>query len=518
LPADTDSSTPSHLFHEHFGEDSMTLKTGGWQAFPNSLTTKCLWPNIEKKEPETKVNKVILRFAPSPTGHLHIGGARTALFNWLYARNQGGKFILRIEDTDQERSTKESIAAILESMTWLGLDWDEGPIYQTNRLSVYQEHAARLLREGKAYLCYCTPEELEEKRQRALQEKRKPKYDGHCRNLKTPVPGRKPAVRFKVPQQGVTILRDMIKGPIEFENAELDDLIIQRSDGWPTYNFSAVVDDATMAITHVIRGDDHVNNTPRQILLYEAFGYPLPHFAHVPMILGADKTRLSKRHGATAVMAYKEMGYLPQALVNYLVRLGWSYGDQEVFSQQELVEKFSLENVGQSAAVFNTEKLLWLNGLYLRQEKPEVLADLLIPFINQKGWQPRSQAWLIEVVKTLKERAKTLLELINQAEFYFCADFASDEKAAAKHLTPNIKEPLNMLIAKIESSKELDEKGLEEAFREVITQKEIKLGALAQAVRVALTGRAVSPGIYEVMRILGRDEVLKRLSRAVNKL
>jgi glutamyl-tRNA synthetase len=273
-----------------------------------------------------------------------------------------------------------------------------------------------------------------------------------------------------------------------------------------------------MSITHVIRGDDHVNNTPRQILLYEAFGYPLPQFAHVPMILGADKTRLSKRHGATSVMAYKEMGYLPQALVNYLVRLGWSYGDQEVFSQQELVEKFSLENVGKSAAVFNTEKLLWLNGLYIRQEKPETLAELLLPFLESRGLKPRSMAWLGEVVKTLQERSKTLVEMTDQAEFYFRDDFPTDGKAAAKHLTPNIKEPLEMLSAKMNLSSELDEKGLEEIFKEIVTQKGVKLGAIAQAVRVALTGKAASPGIYEVMKILGREEVLKRLSRAVNKL
>jgi glutamyl-tRNA synthetase len=470
------------------------------------------------KKREITVSQVILRFAPSPTGFLHIGGARTALFNWLLARNQGGKFILRIEDTDQVRSTKESIEAILESMTWLGLDWDEGPIYQTDRLPIYREHVERLLREGKAYPCYCTPDELEEKRKRALQEKRKPKYDGHCLSLTASVPGRVPAIRFKAPHHGLTVLHDLIKGTIEFENDELDDLIIQRGDGWPTYNFSAVVDDATMSITHVIRGDDHVNNTPRQILLYEAFGYPLPQFAHVPMILGADKARLSKRHGATSVMAYKEMGYLPQALVNYLVRLGWSHGDQEVFSQKELVEKFSLENVGKSAAVFNTEKLLWLNGLYIRQEKPEILAELLLPFLEAKGLKPRSLSWLMEVTKTLRERSKTLVEMAILAEFYFRSDFEFDEKAKKKHLTPNMKESLEMLIAKLETSPELDEKGLEEIFKEIVSLKGIKLGALAQAVRVALTGKAVSPGIYEVMKILGKEEALNRLSRALSKL
>jgi glutamyl-tRNA synthetase len=464
------------------------------------------------------VSQVILRFAPSPTGFLHIGGARTALFNWLLASRLGGKFILRIEDTDQVRSTKESIDAILDSMTWLGLDWDEGPIFQRDRLPIYREHADRLLREGKAYPCYCTPEELEEKRQRALREKRKPKYDGRCRDLQAPIPGRAAAIRFKAPPEGKTVLPDLIKGTIEFDNAELDDLVILRSDGWPTYNFSVVVDDATLGITQVIRGDDHVNNTPRQILLYEALGYPLPQFAHVPMILGADKTRLSKRHGATSVMAYREMGYLPQALVNYLVRLGWSYGDQEVFTQKELIQKFSLESVGKSAAVFNAEKLLWLNGLYIRQERTETLAPLLLPFLEARGLKPRSITWLVEVIQTLQEIAKTLVEMADQAEFYFREDFQIDEKAEKKHLTQNIKEALEKLLSSLEAAPEIDEKGLEEIFRDLAAAKNLKLGAIAQAVRVALTGKAVSPGIYEVMRILGKEEVLKRISRAVKKL
>jgi glutamyl-tRNA synthetase len=462
--------------------------------------------------------KPIVRFAPSPTGYLHIGGARTALFNWLMARHEGGKFILRIEDTDQVRSTKESIDAILESLTWLGLDWDEGPIYQTDRLSLYQDHARRLLRDGKAYYCYCTPEELEDNRKKALQEKRKPKYSGRCRDLQEPTPGRTPTIRFKSPPYGTTVLFDLIKGTIEFDNSELDDLIILRSDGWPTYNFSAVVDDATMGITHVIRGDDHVNNTPRQILLYEAFGYPLPQFAHVPMIMGADKTRLSKRHGATSVMAYKEMGYLPQALVNYLVRLGWSYGDQEIFSREDLVEKFSLGSVGKSAAVFNTEKLLWLNGHYIRQEEAGNVAHLLLPFLEKRGLRPSSTAWLTQVVQTLKERSKTLVEMADQSEFYFRDDFPFEEKAVKKHLIPGIKAPLTMLMDRLQSSPPLDEKGLEDLFKEIITQTGIKLGALAQAVRVALTGKSASPGIYEVMNILGREEVLKRISRALERV
>jgi len=464
------------------------------------------------------MSQVILRFAPSPTGFLHIGGARTALFNWLLARNRGGRFILRIEDTDQVRSTRESIDAILEGMTWLGLDWDEGPVYQTDRMVMYREHAERLLHENKAYYCYCTPEELEEKRQKALQEKRKPKYDGTCRGLQAPVPGRSPAIRFRAPQEGKTVLPDLIKGTVEFENAEMDDLVILRSDGWPTYNFSVVVDDATMGITHVIRGDDHVNNTPRQILLYQAFGYPLPQFAHVPMILGADKARLSKRHGATSVMAYKDMGYLPQALVNYLVRLGWSHGDQEVFTMGELIQKFSLENVGKSAGVFNPEKLNWLNGVYIRQEKPETLAELLLPFLERKGLKPRSMGWLVEIVKTLQERSKTLVEMADMAEFYLRDDFQVDEKAERKHLLPAIKEPMEIFLGRLESVAEVNEKSLEEMFKEIVAQRNMKLGALAQAVRVALTGKSSSPGIYEVMRILGKDEVLKRLSKALKKL
>ncbi len=464
------------------------------------------------------MSQIVLRFPPSPTGFLHIGGARTALFNWLLARHEQGKFVLRIEDTDQVRSTRESIDAIIDGMTWLGLDWDEGPIFQTDRLGLYREHTERLLQEGKAYYCDCTPEELEGKRQQALKEKRKPKYDGRCRNRKEPVSGRAAAIRFKAPQFGVTILRDLIKGTIEFQNEELDDLIILRSDGWPTYNFSVVVDDATMGITHVIRGDDHVNNTPRQILLYGAFGYPLPQFAHVPMILGADKTRLSKRHGATSVMAYKEMGFLPEALVNYLVRLGWSHGDQEVFTRKELIENFSLENVGKSAAVFNMEKLLWLNGLYIRHEAPQKLAALLMPFLEKKGLVPRSEAWLIEVIKTLQERAKTLVEMADMAGFYFRGDFEYDEKAVQKHFQPKSKEPLEMLAARLGANPELDEKGLEEIFKEIVAAKGIKLGELAQPARLALTGRSVSPGIYEILKILGKEEVLKRLARALKKV
>src|SRR5512137_2732890 len=325
-----------------------------------------------------------LRFAPSPTGYLHIGGARTALFNWLLARKTGGTFILRIEDTDVARSTQESVDAILQGMEWLGLDWDEGPFYQSDNFPLYREYVQKLLDEGKAYRCRCTPEELEAKRELAMKEGRKPKYDGTCRSLNIG-PDTPSAVRFRAPEDGATCFDDLIKGPISFSNEELDDLIIQRSDGTPTYNFTVVIDDASMTITHVIRGDDHINNTPRQILLYEALGYPVPKFAHVPMILGADKSRLSKRHGATSVIAYRDQGFLPEALVNYLVRLGWSHGDEEIFSREELVEKFTIEAVGKSAGVFNPDKLLWLNHHYIKEGDPARLAALLLPFLAERG-------------------------------------------------------------------------------------------------------------------------------------
>ncbi|PIV66369.1 MAG: glutamate--tRNA ligase, partial [Nitrospirae bacterium CG01_land_8_20_14_3_00_44_22] len=309
-----------------------------------------------------------VRFAPSPTGHLHIGGARTALFNYLFARHNNGKFILRIEDTDRTRSTEEYIEAIIEGMKWLKLEWDEGPFRQTDRFDVYRSYVDKLLREDKAYYCCCSPEELEQRRKEALAQGKPQKYDGRCRNLtkiqdsRFKIQEKNPAIRFKMPQEGQTVVNDMIRGQVTFKNDQLDDLIIMRSDGTPTYNFTVVVDDVDMKITHIIRGDDHLNNTPKQLHIYKALGYEIPLFAHLPMILGADKARLSKRHGATSVMAYKEMGYLPDALVNYLVRLGWSYGDQEVFTREELIKHFSFENIGKSSAVFNPEKLIWLNS------------------------------------------------------------------------------------------------------------------------------------------------------------
>ena len=463
------------------------------------------------------------RFAPSPTGYLHIGGARTALFNLLFARHNGGTFVLRIEDTDRERSTPEAIEAIVESLKWLELDWDEGPFFQTQRYDLYKEKVRELLAAGKAYPCTCTAEELDQKRQAAMKEKRKPMYDGTCRPAEGVVPplpeGRPYTVRFRGPREGTTIVDDAVKGPVTFENRELDDLIIARSDGTPTYNFCVVVDDIDMRITHIIRGDDHLANTPRQILLYQALGHTPPVFAHVPLILGLDKARLSKRHGATSVTAYRDMGYFPEALSNYLVRLGWSHGDQEIFSRAELIEKFSLEAVGKSAGVFNPEKLLWLNAHYLKTRPLSQLADDVVPFIQAKGYPvPPDKKWRERMVATLQERAKTLVELVEMAHFYLSDDIKYDEKAAKKFLTSEIRAPLSELIEKLEAIGDFDEKNIEAAFTEVLLRHDLQLGKLAQPVRVTLTGSTVSPGIYEVLAVLGKERALKRLKDALARI
>ncbi|HQI23942.1 MAG TPA: glutamate--tRNA ligase, partial [Smithella sp.] len=363
------------------------------------------------------MQKIRTRFAPSPTGFLHIGGARTALFNWLYARHLGGQFILRIEDTDQQRSTEESTKAILDAMSWLGLNWDEGPHFQAQRVQLHRDMVKKLIDEGKAYYCTCSPEELEIKRKQALANGKKPKYDGTCRN-RSLAKSATSVVRFRSRDDGATVVEDMIKGNIIFNNEELDDLIIERSDGYPTYNFAVVIDDALMNITHVIRGDDHVNNTPRQIQLYEALGFDVPKFAHVPMILGSDKTRLSKRHGATSVMAYKELGFLPEALVNYLVRLGWAHGDQEIFSAAELIELFSMDTIGKSPAVFNPEKLLWLNAHYIKEASVERLMEEMKPLwpsVIDTG----NTDFIRKVIADFQPRVKTLMELVQSSDFYF---------------------------------------------------------------------------------------------------
>ncbi len=467
--------------------------------------------------------QVRTRFAPSPSGYLHIGGARTAFFNFLFARHHGGKFILRIEDTDRERSTPEAINAILDAMNWLGLDWDEGPFYQTKRYPLYEEKVQKLLSEGKAYPCVCTPEKLEAKRQLAQKEKRKSMYDGTCRppeGVIPPLPQDKPyTIRFRSPRDGSTIVNDAVKGDVVFDNRELDDLIIARSDGTPTYNFCVVVDDIDMGITHIIRGDDHLANTPRQILLYQALGDTPPQFAHVPLILGLDKARLSKRHGATSVTVYRDMGYLPEAILNYLVRLGWSHGDQELFSREELIEKFSLESVGKSAGVFNPEKFLWVNFHYLKTRPLSQLAEEIVPYIVAKGYRvPQDKSWLERMIKTLQERAKTLVELVDAASFYLTDDIAIDEKAAKKFLTLEVSRPLSKLIERLSALDEFSEANIESAFSGVLEEFGLSMGKLAQPVRVALTGSTVSPGIHEVIAVLGKERTIRRLQSALERL
>ncbi|MBN1614223.1 MAG: glutamate--tRNA ligase [Deltaproteobacteria bacterium] len=458
--------------------------------------------------------KVVTRFAPSPTGYLHVGGARTALFNWLFSRHHGGSFILRIEDTDQLRSTDESTRAILDAMEWLGLVWDEGPYFQAQRVQIHRKMVERLVETGRAYHCTCTPEILEEKRKSALAEGRKPKYDGTCRDKRLP---RTPdsVVRFRSPEVGVTTLDDLIKGTISFNNEELDDLVIERSDGFPTYNFAVVVDDAQMGITHVIRGDDHVNNTPRQIQLYEALGYEVPRFGHVPMILGADKARLSKRHGATSVMAYKEMGYLPEALVNYLVRLGWSHGDQEIFSLDELVDLFDLGAVGKSAAVFNPEKLIWLNQHYIKTCPEDRLVDLMKPFWQERDLDTGDPAFLRSIVADLRPRAKTLLEMAESGVFYFQDEVVYEEAAAAQFLKSEVAGPLGDIAGGLADVEDYSKKGIEDFLRKIAEERATKLKHIAQPLRVALTGKTVSPGIDEIMITLGKKRVVERLLRAL---
>jgi len=469
------------------------------------------------------------RYAPSPTGSLHIGNVRSGLFAYLFARHLGGIFILRVDDTDQERSTKESLEEIIASLKWLGLEWDEGPpdthYFQSNRFGRYNELALQLLREGKAYPCYCSAEELEAKRRQAEREKRKPGYDGTCRDKaydrELPLPdkraGRNYIVRFRSPREGETVVDDLVKGRAVFLNSELDDLVIVRSDGVPTYNYATVIDDADFKITHVVRGDDHLPNTPRQMQIFFALGLTPPAYAHLPMVFGPDGKPLSKRHGVTSVFAYRDAGFLPETIVNYLARLGWSSGDQEIFSKQELIEKFDFSGCGKSPGIFNAEKMLWLNFHYLKQRTPAELAREVLPFIEQRGYEiPGDQAWLEKMVATLRERAKTLVELVDFAHFYLSDDIRLDSKAVAKFLKPEMVEPLTMLRSELEAlGADFNEATIQAAFERVLERCNLKLGQLAQPVRVALTGGTVSPGIYEVIAVLGRERTTSRLTKAL---
>lgn len=467
---------------------------------------------------------VRVRFAPSPTGELHVGGARTALFNWLFARKHNGVFILRFEDTDIERNRPELIDPITESLRWLGLHWDEGPYFQSQRFAIYREWAQKLLQEHKAYKCYCTPEELEEKRKRALAAKQKPKYDGRCRNLSTHEEqrflseGRQPALRLKIPESGTIVVEDAIRGKVEFDLSELDDFILLRSDGRPTYNFAVVVDDITMGITHVIRADEHLNNTPKQILIYQAFGYPTPVFAHVPMVLAKDRSKLSKRHGATAVFEFRDRGVLPEALVNYLARLGWSHGDQEIFSVQELIEHFSLQAVHPSAAIFDEEKLFWLNQHYLKTGDPKRLGELVRPFLVKLAilGEPEAQAVpsekLAQIVVLFRERAKTLAELAEPARYLFTDNFSYDPEAVQKFLTPEKIALLRGLAEALASVEPFTASELERATRTYLDSQGKTLKDIAQPCRVALTGRTAGAGLFETMELIGKERVIARLS------
>ncbi len=468
------------------------------------------------------MSDIRVRFAPSPTGYLHLGGLRTALFNWLFARRHGGKFIVRIEDTDRNRSMDEAIEAIVNGLRWTGLDWDEGPCRQTERLELYRDKAMALLEQGRAYWCVCTPEELDGRRKAAQARGESIKYDGRCRARGLTTPAEPAALRFRSPQTGRTVIEDLIKGSIVFDNAVLDDLIILRSNGDPTYHLSVVVDDALMGITHVIRGDDHVNNTPRQVPLFEALGYPVPRFAHLPMILGADKARLSKRHGATSVLAYRDMGYLPDALVNYLVRLGWSHGDQEIFSMQDMIEKFSFDHIQTSAAVFDPDKLQWLNAEYIKRGTPTQIAERLRPLLAQQGYdcngpvQPRGG--LEAVIPHLCTRAKTLIEMVEWTIPYLTEPVAMDEAAAAKFLTPAMAPSLKKFAECVKTVEPFSKETIAPVVQALLQEDRLGMGAFAQPLRVALTGRTFSPGIYEVMELLGRERTLQRIDHALQSM
>ncbi|HKQ67404.1 MAG TPA: glutamate--tRNA ligase [Methylomirabilota bacterium] len=458
---------------------------------------------------------VRVRFAPSPTGHLHVGGARTALFNWLFARHHRGTYILRIEDTDRSRSTDENIESIVDALTWLGLDWDEGPpatgYRQTERFEIYREHAHRMLAAGRAYYCDCPPELLDREREAAQKRNETFRYSGRCRDRGLTAG----ALRLRIPTEGATVVNDLIHGSVTFEHSQLDDWILVRTDGTPTYNFCVVVDDVTMRITHVIRGDDHLSNTPKQILCYEALDYAVPEFAHVSMILGKDKSRLSKRHGATSVQAFRDAGIPAEALVNYLARLGWSHGDQEVFSRAEMVELFDIKNVASSAAVFDSTKLEWLSQHYLKAMSGDRLAELATPFIRAAGLTPPDdRTRFVGMLDTLRERAKTLVELVEQGRFYFERPASYDEKAAQKLFTAEGGRRLGLLIERLEATPDFTVPTIERVVRALTEELGLKLVDLAQLARLAATGRTASPPIFDVLALIGRDESLTRLRRA----
>ena len=463
------------------------------------------------------MSAVITRFAPSPTGLLHIGGVRTALFSWLYARRMGGQFILRIEDTDLERSTPEAVKVILEGMKWLGLGHDQGPFYQTQRFDRYKEVIAQMLQAGTAYHCFCSKQDLDAMRAEQQARKEKPRYDGRCRHGKGPgvESGNPPVVRFKNPEEGATVVEDVVHGAVTFQNRELDDLIIARSDGTPTYNFCVVVDDADMGVTHVIRGDDHLNNTPRQMNMLLALGRTPPVYAHVPMILGPDGAKLSKRHGAVSVLEYQEQGYLPEALLNYLVRLGWSHGDQEFFSIPEMIAAFDVRDINKSASALNPDKMLWLNQQHLVRANPKDVVPHLQWHLEKLGIRCDDQALLEGIVVAQRERAKTLKEMAANSRFFFGDDVALDPKAADKHLTADARALLGELRARLAALEAWEAPGIHGVLEALAAEKSLGLGKIAQPLRVAVTGGTVSPPIDATLVLLGKARALERIERAL---
>ena len=484
--------------------------------------------------------KIRVRFAPSPTGYLHIGGARTALFNWLYARHYNGTFILRIEDTDQARSTEEAVNVILEGMKWLDLDWDEGPgkggkygpYYQMKRLHIYQEYTEKLLKDKKAYHCYCTREELAKSREKQTRENKSLKYNGHCFNLseeekkRYEAEGRKPVIRLKIPAKEI-VFDDLLRGEVTFDGGLLSDFVIMKSDGIPTYNYAVVIDDALMKITDVMRGDDHISNTPKQIVIYEALGFDMPKFAHIPMIMGQDHTRLSKRHGATSVMEYKKMGYVPEAVVNYITHLGWSSGDErEIFTKEELIKEFSLDKISKHAAVFSLEKLNWFNSEYLKNMSIDSLTKILIPFLkdanyieNEEDLFPVKNEYIKEVVKLMQGRIKNFPQFIDYADYFFVDKIDIEPQAfdsvLNKEGVPGI---LQVLKEKLTFLEYWDEESIENAVREVASSLQIKGSQIIHPTRVALSGKKVGPGLFELMVVLGQDKTVRRLKEAIEKI
>lgn len=456
------------------------------------------------------------RFAPSPTGSLHVGGIRTALFSWLHAKHNAGEFILRIEDTDRERSTDEATKIILDGMSWLNLDYDKGPYFQSKRLERYKEIIQQLIKSDNAYYCYCSKEKLDVMREEAMKEGKKPRYNGSCRDRSAPPPKDiDPVVRFKTPFDGSVVIDDLVQGKVVFQNIELDDLIIARTDGTPTYNLTVVVDDIDMEITDIVRGDDHLNNTPRQVNIFNALGVPQPNYAHIPMILGVDGKKLSKRDAASSILEYRDKGYLPEALLNYLVRLGWSKGDQEIFSIDEMISEFDLRSVNKSASSINPKKLLWLNQHYIKNSDNEKLIFMLNSFFDDMNISTDSGPDLSDLVSVQKDRIETVKDLAEQSTFFY-EDFKKyDEKMAEKYLQPVLLKPFKVLYEEFDNNTSWDNENIKSILNKLAEEFDIKIGKLAQPLRVAITGKNVSPGIYDTVRLLGREKTLKRLNNAI---